>query len=88
MHGPTCICWANLTPCSLQIPGRGVQTVDIRTPVFVSPPSKGSSVGVAMTLFHVNPAVLASPYTVGSSLVQGAAYVDGALGAAPALKVR
>jgi hypothetical protein len=39
-----------------------------------------------MTLFHVNPAVLASPYTVGSSLVQGAAYVDGALGAAPALK--
>ena len=39
-----------------QIPGRGVQTVDIRTPVFVSPPSKGSSVGVAMTLFHVNPA--------------------------------
>jgi hypothetical protein len=69
-----------------QIPGRGVQTVDIRTPVFVSPPSKGSSVGVAMTLFHVNPAVLASPYTVGSSLVQGAAYVDGALGAAPALK--
>jgi hypothetical protein len=56
MHGPTCICWANLTPCSLQIPGRGVQTVDIRTPVFVSPPSKGSSVGVAMTLFHVNPA--------------------------------
>lgn len=66
--------------------GPDSQTVAVTTPLFISPPSMDNSVGVAVTYYHVNNAVLTSSLLVGSPIVQAAAYTDGALGSAPGLQ--